>query len=108
GARATMDGWKYRDTIDVMTYGDAIDRADVTILAIPFSSATATLIEHRDRFRAGALVVDVMVPLIFTGGKVSLADVPEGSAAEHVRAHLPPAVHVAATFKTLPAHILDD
>ena len=48
-ARATMDGWKYRDTIDVMTYGDAIDRADVTILAIPFSSATATLIEHSCR-----------------------------------------------------------
>ena len=34
--------------------------------------------------------------------------VAEGSAAQHVRAHLPPHVRVAGAFKTIPAHLLDD
>jgi NADPH-dependent F420 reductase len=37
-----------------------------------------------------------------------LAPVADGSAAEHVRARLPEHVRVAAAFKTLPAHVLDD
>jgi predicted dinucleotide-binding enzyme len=36
-----------------------------------------------------------------------MADVPEGSAAEHVRARLPAHVGLAGAFKTLPAHLLD-
>src|SRR5437763_600988 len=70
-ARAATDTWKIPDRIDVLGYGEAIGRADITILAIPFSSATATLIEHRDRFRVGSLVVDVMVPLTFVDGRAA-------------------------------------
>jgi NADPH-dependent F420 reductase len=53
-------------------------------------------------------VIDVTVPLTFTGGRPTLVDVPEGSAAEHVRARLPPHTRLAATFKTIPAHVLGE
>jgi NADPH-dependent F420 reductase len=39
---------------------------------------------------------------------MTMIEVPEGSAAEHVRARVPQGVHVAATFKTLPADLLGD
>jgi NADPH-dependent F420 reductase len=89
-------------------YGTAIASADTVILAVPFEAAGPLLEEHRDRFRAGSVLVDVMVPLSFGGGKVTLLDVAEGSAAEFVRARVPAHVRVAAAFKTLPAHLLND
>src|ERR1700730_13672716 len=52
------------------------------------------------------LVIDVTVPVTFDGGKMAMIDVAEGSAAEHVRARLPPAVRLAGAFKPLPAHLL--
>jgi len=108
-ARTAVVAWTgAAGAIDVMSYADAIGHADVTILAIPFSSASTVLSDCRDRFRAGTLAIDVMVPLSFTAGKVRLDDVADGSAAEHVRAQLPASVQVAATFKTLPGHLLDD
>ena len=35
-----------------------------------------------------------------------MLDVAEGSASEHIRAHLPESVQLAAAFKTIPAHLL--
>jgi NADPH-dependent F420 reductase len=63
-------------------------------------------VEHGDRFKPETLVVDVTVPVTFTAGKMTMIDVAEGSAAEHIRARLPPAVRMACAFKTLPAHLL--
>jgi NADPH-dependent F420 reductase len=85
-----------------------VARADVVVLTVPYASLDALLEEVRPRFRPGALVVDVTVPLIFTGPTFQLADVAEGSACEHVKAHLPDTVGLAGAFKTLPAHVLDD
>jgi NADPH-dependent F420 reductase len=48
------------------------------------------------------------VPLSFAGGKVTLLDVAEGSAAAHVRARLPAHARLAVAFKTIPAHLLND
>jgi NADPH-dependent F420 reductase len=78
------------------------------MLTIPFPSVAPLLDEVRSHFAAGALVVDVTVPVAFADGKMGMAAVPEGSAAEHVRARLPEHVGLAGTFKTLPAHLLDD
>ena len=89
-------------------YGAAIAEADVVVLAVPFDAVDGILAEHRQRFKPGALAVDVTVPLRFVEGKVSLVDVPEGSAAEHVKAQLPNSVRLAAAFKTVPAHLLND
>jgi 8-hydroxy-5-deazaflavin:NADPH oxidoreductase len=46
------------------------------------------------------------VPVTFTGGKMAMLEVPEGSATEHIRARLPGRVQLAAAFKTIPAHLL--
>jgi len=88
--------------------GAAIAAADVVVLAIPFASADGILQEHQARFKRECLVIDVTVPVVVADGVLSLATVEEGSAAEHVRAKLPPHVGLAATFKTIPAHVLDD
>ena len=86
----------------------AVARADVVVLTVPFPSVAPLLDEVRSQFSAGALVIDVTVPVAFTGGKMSMLDVPEGSAAEHIRARLPEHVSLAGAFKTLPAHVLDE
>lgn len=108
-AAATVAAWPATDTpVTAASYGDAVAAGDVILLTIPFDTVAPILESERQRFRAGSLVVDVTVPLTFADGKVALAPVAEGSAAEHVRAHLPPEVRVAGAFKTLPAHVLDE
>jgi NADPH-dependent F420 reductase len=87
-------------------YAAAIAAADIVVLAVPFESVGSMLDQHRSFFKPETLVVDVTVPITVTRGTLMLADVPEGSAAEHVRARLPPAVRLAATFKTVPAGLL--
>jgi len=95
-------------TVRSATYGDAIASSDVVVLAIPFDSVDAALEQHQQHFRSQALVVDVTVPLSFANKAVTLAAVPEGSAAEHVKARLPAHTRLAATFKTVPASLLGD
>jgi len=86
--------------------GAAIAEHDIVLLTVPFAHAAALIDEHRSRFRAGSLLIDVTVPLSFEGGRPRAVDVAEGSAAEHLRARLPATVAVAASFKTLPAALL--
>ena len=107
-ARTLVSGWPSRAAIEVDTNSAAVARADVVVLTVPFPSVAPLLDEVRLHFRAGALVIDVTVPVAFTGGKMSMLEVPELSAAEHVRARVPEHVAVAGAFKTLPAHVLDD
>src|SRR5207237_5768853 len=92
----------------IAEYGSAIAAAEIIVLAVPFDSVHALLDAHRHLFKLEALIVDVTVPVTVVGGTLTLADVAEGSAAEHVRAQLPPHARVAATFKTVPAHLLGD
>jgi 8-hydroxy-5-deazaflavin:NADPH oxidoreductase len=107
-ARATVAGWTTTGgpAIEVAGNGAAVMRADITILAVPFTTVDVLLQELQPQFKAGSLVIDLTVPIAFTAGKMTMIDVAEGSAGEHVRACLPPAVRLACTFKTLPAHLL--
>jgi NADPH-dependent F420 reductase len=106
-ARAAVAGWpRTGPPIAVVDNASAVDRADVTILAVPFPSVDELLREIQAHFMDGALVIDVTVPVTFAGGKMAMLDVPEGSASEHIRARLPPAVRLASAFKTVPAHLL--
>jgi hypothetical protein len=93
---------------EVTDYATAIRRASVTILAVPFDAVPSLLEAHQAAFPVESLVIDVTVPLNFGGGKVSMAAVAEGSAAEYIRGRLPDGVRLAATFKTVPAHLLND
>jgi 8-hydroxy-5-deazaflavin:NADPH oxidoreductase len=88
--------------------GTAVAEAAVTLLAVPFNSVDALLAELRPRFRDAALVIDVTVPVTFAGGSMAMLPVAEGSAAEYVRARLPPHVRLAGTFKTIPARLLGE
>ena len=79
---------------------------DVVFLAVPFSGVAELLEAFRTRFRPGALVIDLTVPLTFDRGVPAIADVAEGSATEFIRARLPTEVRLAAAFKTIPASAL--
>jgi NADPH-dependent F420 reductase len=78
----------------------------VTLLAVPFQSVDQLLAELHSHFKNGSLVVDVTVPVTFSGRTMTMADIAEGSASEHIRARLPDPVRLAGTFKTLPAHLV--
>jgi NADPH-dependent F420 reductase len=107
-ARTAIAGWPAHARAEAAANRDAVARADLTILAVPFPGVAALLAETADQFTRDALVIDVTVPVTFVGGKMTMIAVAEGSAAQHVRAHLPSHVRVAGTFKTIPAHLLDD
>jgi NADPH-dependent F420 reductase len=108
-AEAAVSAWPpLPGSVSATDYGTAIAESEVVVLAVPFESAGALLDEHRARFREQALVIDVMVPMTVAQGTLTLSTVPEGSAAQHVRTRLPPHVRLAATFKTIPAELLND
>jgi len=106
-ARAAVAAWAVAaSAVEVADNAAAVARADVTLLAVPFTFVDPLLEELRPHFKGGSLVVDLIVPVTFTGGKMAMVEVAEGSAAEHVRARLPASVRLACAFKTVPAHML--
>ena len=108
-AREIVTGWNTPgQSIEVAGNAEAVDRGEVIVLAVPFTSIDALLGEVGSHFKAGAVVIDVTVPVTFEGGRMAMLDVAEGSASEHIRARLPENVGLAAAFKTLPAHVLGD
>jgi 8-hydroxy-5-deazaflavin:NADPH oxidoreductase len=96
----------HRDTIEVADNSAAVKHSAVVVLAVPFTSVDTLLAEVHDHFTEGSIVIDVTVPVTFTGAKMAMLDVPEGSATEHIRARLPGHVRLAAAFKTIPAQLL--
>ncbi len=107
-ARAAVAGWGLAGSIEAAANASAIEESDVVVLAVPFSSVDPLLEELRPHFKPAMVVIDVTVPVTFTGGKMAMVEVAEGSASEHVRALLPEGVLLAGTFKTIPAHLLGD
>jgi NADPH-dependent F420 reductase len=107
-AAASIAEWPGAPSIASADYGDAISKADIVVLAVPFDAVDVLVDQHRSRFRQQALLVDVTVPLRFESGTVALIDLPAGSAAEHIKGRLPGHVRLAAAFKTIPAHLLTD
>jgi NADPH-dependent F420 reductase len=108
-ARAAVAEWSPDPgaaPIEVADNGTAVERCGLVILAVPYGTVDQLLHDVQPHFAAGSLLVDLTVPVTFVGGKMTTIDVPEGSAGEHVRALLPPAVRLACAFKTLPAHLL--
>jgi 8-hydroxy-5-deazaflavin:NADPH oxidoreductase len=93
--------------LDGASNDEAVARADVVIIAVPFAHAGATVEACGSAFRPESLVVDVTVPLVFEGGRPRFVEPPEGSAAEHLRARLPGHVSLACAFKTVPARLLE-
>lgn len=92
--------------VGVADYAGAAAQARTIVLAVPFLSVDALLEAIARHFAAESVVVDVTVPLTFSGSKMELLNIPEGSAAEHIRSRLPADVALACAFKTIPAHLL--
>jgi NADPH-dependent F420 reductase len=105
-AGAALAASAHGSRLEVVDNATAVERCDVTVLAVPFASVDGLLSDLRDRFRERSIVIDLTVPVLFTGGTMSMAEVAEGSASEHIRALLPPHVQLAAAFKTIPADLL--
>jgi 8-hydroxy-5-deazaflavin:NADPH oxidoreductase len=106
-ARATAAAWSPSVRVEVADNAAAAAAAATVVLAVPFGTIDTLLGDIGSRLRPGAVVLDLTVPLTFTGGTVAMAQVAEGSAAEHIRARLPEAVGLACALKTIPAHLLD-
>ncbi|HJZ71876.1 MAG TPA: NADPH-dependent F420 reductase [Vicinamibacterales bacterium] len=106
-ARAIFASSSSSPTIEILDNGSAAAGADTVVLAVPFGTVDALLDEIATRLKDDAVVIDLMVPLSFTGGKMTMMAVAEGSAAEHIRTRLPASVTLACALKTVPAHRLD-
>jgi 8-hydroxy-5-deazaflavin:NADPH oxidoreductase len=86
----------------------AVAEAEFILLTVPFEHAASTLTSLKDGFRAGAVVIDITVPVSFEQGRVRYLEPAEGSASEHLKALLPEQIPLVAAFKTEPAHMLLD
>jgi hypothetical protein len=80
---------------------EAARDAELIVLTVPFSAQAGTLPALREAVE-GKIVVSTAVPMSFEGGKPSMLDVPEGSAAEQAQALLP-AAKVVGAFQNLGA-----
>jgi hypothetical protein len=80
--------------------------ADVVVIAVPFASHEATLVEVRDAVQ-GKIVVDAVVPLV--PPKVAIVQMPaEGSAAQIAQRVLGEAVRVVSAFHNVGASKLHE
>ncbi len=85
----------------VAPYTQAVELADVVVIAVPFSSHEAVLSEIRAAAQ-GKIVVDAVVPLV--PPRVSTVQLPaEGSAAQIAQATLGPGVRVVSAFHNVGA-----
>lgn len=78
---------------------EAIKRADIVVLTVPFSAHSVTLHQYRDLLQ-GKTLIDVTVPLV--PPRVTRVQMPpEGSAAQAAQAILGPNVNVVAAFQNI-------
>ena len=89
---------------------EAVTRAPLVALTVPFEAQIATLKSIKEHWRAGQTLVDVTVPLeaAVGGAATKLLGVWAGSAAEQAAANVPAGVEVAAAFHSVSASALQD
>lgn len=87
-----------------MSNGDAVEAADVVVLAVPASGLRTTLPDVRNACR-GKIVISTVVPLTFGGGRL-FTPPPQGSSAEEAQEILGPDARVVAAFHHIAAHEL--
>jgi NADPH-dependent F420 reductase len=92
------------------TNEEAVKRADIVVLAVPFPAQVATINSVKKELRAGQILVDCTVPLEATvgGAPTRILGLWEGSAAEQAARYVPEGVRVVAAFHNVPAHGLQE
>ncbi len=89
---------------------DAVSKADVVVVTVPFSGLADTLRTIKPFLRQGQIVVNVTVPLETSiGGKATKTlSVWAGSAGEFASTLLPRGVKVVSAFNNVSAEVLSD
>jgi len=89
---------------------DAVTRADIVILSVPFRSQSETLTNLKSDWRERQLVIDATVPLAaaVSGKATRTLGVWQGSAAQQAQEMVPDAVRVVSAFHTVSAALLTD
>jgi NADPH-dependent F420 reductase len=89
---------------------EAVARADIAVLCVPYASQAPTLKGLRDAWRDGHVLVDATVPLATAvGGRpTELLRAPTGSAAEQAATLVPASVAVVSALHTVSAAHLAD
>jgi NADPH-dependent F420 reductase len=89
---------------------EAVTRADVVILSVPFRSQSETLTNLKSDWREGQLVIDATVPLAaaVSGKATRTLGVWQGSAAQQAQEMVPDGVRVVSAFHTVSAALLTD
>ena len=89
---------------------EAVTRADVVILSVPFRSQSETLTNLKADWREGQLVIDATVPLAaaVSGKATRTLGVWQGSAAQQAQEMVPDGVRVVSAFHTVSAALLAD
>jgi NADPH-dependent F420 reductase len=91
--------------IDGAENAEAVRRADIVFVAVPYSGQRDTVTALKDAIGA-KLVVNIVVPMEFGQGGARAVAVEEGSAAEQTKAILGPESRVVSGFHNLSAHEL--
>ena len=89
---------------------EAVTRADIVILSVPFRSQSETLTNLRQALTPGQLVIDATVPLAaaVSGKATRTLGVWQGSAAQQAQEMVPDGVRVVSAFHTVSATKLSD
>jgi NADPH-dependent F420 reductase len=85
----------------------AIAKANIVILAVPYECAADALQRYAKHFQDKTILVDATVPL--TGDDpMRYLESQEGSGSERLRSYLPDSIPLVAAFKTISAFALFD
>lgn len=89
---------------------DAVTRAPIVILSVPFEHTAGTVKGVRDKLREGQILVSMGVPLATSVGDAAVRTVGvwQGSCAELVESLVPPGVAVVSAFQNVSAHRLQE
>jgi hypothetical protein len=85
---------------------EAAAAAEIVVVTLPYGGQAETLAALRERI-GGRIVVSTVVPMQFAGGKVTMLELEDGSAAQEMQRILPEA-RVVGAFQNLAAGKLFD
>lgn len=109
-AKAIRDSLGGQSNVTGLTNQDAVSKADIIVVTVPFSGLAETLRTIKPSLREGQIVVNVSVPLeTSVGGRATRTiSVWSGSAGEFARSLLPRNVMVVTAFNNVSAEALTD
>jgi 8-hydroxy-5-deazaflavin:NADPH oxidoreductase len=94
--------------LDGADNAEAVAKAGIVVLTVPFSAHATLLKKLRPSFQAGSILIDTTVPLAATVGGLPTRTlgVWQGSAAQQAAEMVPEGVSVAAAFQNVSAGLL--